>query len=154
MNRNDYSGDQKIPTFRSNLSESEIKENFAGVDMAAFLMLGLEEALRYERGESANVTVVQVAAENGTTMRTVLMDYMEEQSIREKVDKLMLRQDGYKLIWDHDEGGFVIYYPKLRGCISCGDTIEEAVKNGDDARREWFWAMIEDGREAEIPQIN
>ena len=78
---------------------------------------------------------------------------MDEQSIKNKVDKLMLRHDEYRLIRDPDEDGYGIYYPGLPGCISCGNTVAETIKNGNDARREWFWAMIEDGREAEIPLL-
>ena len=33
-----------------------------------------------------------------------------------------------------DEGGFTIYVPSLPGCISEGDTIEEALANIEEAR--------------------
>ena len=46
---------------------------------------------------------------------------------------------------DPDEGGYVIIYPDLPGCISLGDTADEAVYNGEDAKRAWFAAAIEDG---------
>ena len=29
-------------------------------------------------------------------------------------------------IEDKDEGGYVIYYPDLPGCITCGETLESA----------------------------
>lgn len=45
------------------------------------------------------------------------------------------------------EGGYVISCPDLIGCMSSGETIEEAVKNGEDARREWFIATLESGME-------
>ncbi len=32
-----------------------------------------------------------------------------------------------------DEGGFTIYIPSLPGCISEGDTVEEALKNIEEA---------------------
>ena len=44
---------------------------------------------------------------------------------------------------DESEGGYIISYPDLIGCISTGETIEEAVKNGEDARREWIIATLE-----------
>ena len=34
-----------------------------------------------------------------------------------------------EIIEDQDEGGFVISYPDLPGCITCGDTIESAMQN-------------------------
>ena len=39
----------------------------------------------------------------------------------------------------------------LIGCISTGETIEEAVKNGEDARREWIIATLESGMEIPKP---
>ena len=32
-----------------------------------------------------------------------------------------------------DEGGFTVYIPSLPGCISEGDTVEEALKNIEEA---------------------
>ena len=52
---------------------------------------------------------------------------------------------------DEAEGGFVISYPDLIGCMSSGETIEEAVKNGEDARREWIIATLESGMEIPKP---
>ena len=45
----------------------------------------------------------------------------------------------------------VISYPDLIGCMSSGETIEEAVKNGEDARREWIIATLESGMEIPKP---
>lgn len=36
---------------------------------------------------------------------------------------------------DKDEGGFVVSYPDLPGCITCGETVESAVENALDAKR-------------------
>ena len=46
-----------------------------------------------------------------------------------------------------DEGGFVISYPDLPGCITCGETIESAMQNAKDAKREWIRAALEEGIE-------
>lgn len=43
---------------------------------------------------------------------------------------------------DIDEGGFVVSYPDLPGCLTVGDTIEEAIKNAEDAKRAWLEAAI------------
>ena len=37
-----------------------------------------------------------------------------------------------------DEGGFTVFVPALRGCISEGDTEEEALENIKDAIRVWL----------------
>ena len=35
--------------------------------------------------------------------------------------------------------------PDLPGCITCGETIEQAVDNGKEAKRLWLEAAIEEG---------
>ena len=40
-----------------------------------------------------------------------------------------------EIIEDQDEGGFVISYPDLPGCITCGETIESAMQNAKDAKK-------------------
>ena len=52
----------------------------------------------------------------------------------------------YKLeiIPDADEGGFVASYPELPGCITCGETLDEAVSNALDAKKAWVLAAMED----------
>ena len=36
---------------------------------------------------------------------------------------------------DKDEGDFVVSYPDLPGCITSGETVEEALKNATDAKQ-------------------
>lgn len=50
-----------------------------------------------------------------------------------------------EVVEDKDEGGFVISYPELPGCITCGDTIEHAVTNALDAKKAWLEAALEEG---------
>ena len=45
---------------------------------------------------------------------------------------------------DKDEGGFVVSYPDLPGCISCGETIEETIVNAFDAKKAWIEAALEE----------
>lgn len=33
-----------------------------------------------------------------------------------------------EIVEDKDEGGFVVSYPELPGCITCGETIEGQLK--------------------------
>lgn len=42
-----------------------------------------------------------------------------------------------------DEGGFVISYPDLPGCITCGESIERAVVNALDAKKAWLEAYFQ-----------
>lgn len=56
-----------------------------------------------------------------------------------------------EIVEDKSEGGFVVSYPELPGCITCGDTIEEALKNAVDAKKEWFIAALEEGIEIQEP---
>jgi antitoxin HicB len=51
-----------------------------------------------------------------------------------------------------DGGGWLITFPDLAGCMSDGETPEEAIKNGNDAIQCWLQACKEDGRA--IPKPN
>jgi antitoxin HicB len=50
-----------------------------------------------------------------------------------------------------DGGGYLIEYPDLPGCISDGDTVADAIRNGEDAKRTWIAAMREAGRTIPAP---
>ena len=50
-----------------------------------------------------------------------------------------------EIIPDTIEGGFAVRFPELPGCLTCADTMEEAVRNAEDCKREWLAAAIEDG---------
>lgn len=51
-----------------------------------------------------------------------------------------------EIIEDTEEGGYVISFPDLCGCLTCADTIEKAIENAKDAKKEWLIAALEDGR--------
>ena len=55
-----------------------------------------------------------------------------------------------EIVRDSDEGGFVASYPDLPGCITCGETEEEALKNALDAKKAWLEAALEEN--IEIPE--
>mgnify|MGYP000685960870 CR=1 len=38
-----------------------------------------------------------------------------------------------EIVEDREEGGFVVSFPELPGCITCGETLETAVANAQDA---------------------
>ena len=51
-----------------------------------------------------------------------------------------------EIVEDKDEGGFVVSFPDLPGCISCGETVESAGANAMDAKKEWLAAALEEVR--------
>ena len=55
-----------------------------------------------------------------------------------------------EVIPDTAEGGYVIRFPELPGCLTCADTLEEAVRNAADCKKEWLIAAMEDG--IDIPE--
>ncbi len=56
-----------------------------------------------------------------------------------------------EIVEDTDEGGFVVSYPDLPGCITSGETIESAVANALDAKKAWLEAALEEGIEIQEP---
>ena len=50
-----------------------------------------------------------------------------------------------EIVPDMDEGGFVVSYPDLPGCLSSGETMEQAIANASDAKKAWLEAAIEEG---------
>lgn len=55
---------------------------------------------------------------------------------------------------DPDEGGYVVSFPDLPGCVTCGDTMEEALQNASDAKRAWLEAALEQNIEIAEPESN
>ena len=56
-----------------------------------------------------------------------------------------------EIVPDVEEGGYVVTFPELPGCISCGETLESAVSNGEDAKSAWMEAALEEGQEIPRP---
>ncbi len=50
-----------------------------------------------------------------------------------------------------EEGGYFAQIPDLPGCMAQGETIEEAAKNLEDAKRAWIEVRLEDGLEVPPP---
>ena len=59
-----------------------------------------------------------------------------------------------EIIPDTIEGGFAVKFPELPGCLTCADTMEEAVRNAEDCKREWLAAAIEDRTPIPEPMTN
>ena len=58
-----------------------------------------------------------------------------------------------EIIPDSDEGGFVGSYPDLPGCLTCGETMEDVVRNAEDAKRAWLTAALEEGLVIHEPNL-
>ena len=52
---------------------------------------------------------------------------------------------------DVEEGGFAVACPELPGCLSCGETVEDAIESIQDAKLAWITASLEDGDEIPEP---
>lgn len=52
---------------------------------------------------------------------------------------------------EEDGGGFLVSFSDLPGCISDGDTIEEAIQNSLDAARSWLETARMHGDEIPTP---
>ena len=61
------------------------------------------------------------------------------------IDYYMALPYKMEIVEDKDEGGYVVSYPDLPGCITCGETIETAVANANDAKKAWIEASLESG---------
>ena len=58
---------------------------------------------------------------------------------------------GLRPLSDDEGGGWLITYPDLPGCMSDGESPEEAMANGKDALKAWLKAAAEVGREVRVP---
>ena len=66
------------------------------------------------------------------------------------IDEYMRLPYRMEIIPDTAEGGYVVRFPELPGCLTCADTLEEAVRNAADCKKEWLIAAMEDG--IDIPE--
>ena len=58
-----------------------------------------------------------------------------------------------EIVEDKDEGGFVVSYPDLPGCITCGETVESAVAMHWMQKKTWLEAALEEGVEIHEPVL-
>lgn len=52
------------------------------------------------------------------------------------------------------EGGYAVSIPDLSGCLSQGQTAEEALSNIEDAKKCWLESALEDGIEIPEPEAS
>ena len=56
-----------------------------------------------------------------------------------------------EIVEDIDEGGYVVSFPELPGCITCGEDMEKAIANAIEAKKTWLRSALEEGIEIEEP---
>ena len=56
-----------------------------------------------------------------------------------------------EIVEDQTEGGYVASFPELPGCITCGETMESAISNAADAKKEWLEAALEESMDIPLP---
>lgn len=71
----------------------------------------------------------------------------------DKLENYLNKEYPYKIekLSEDDGGGYFITYPDLLGCMSDGDTIEEVIQMGEDARKAWMETAIETGKDIPEP---
>ena len=67
------------------------------------------------------------------------------------IDDYMSLNYRMEIVEDKEEGGFVVSYPELPGCITCGETMESDIANAQDAKKAWVQAALEEGIEIHEP---
>ncbi len=67
------------------------------------------------------------------------------------LDDYMTMPYRMEIVEDTAEGGFVVSYPDLPGCITSGETLESAAQNALDAKKAWLIAAMEEGIEIHEP---
>ena len=53
---------------------------------------------------------------------------------------------------DKDEGGYVLSYPDLPGCMTCSDSLDDLWELAKDAKETWILGMLEDVKEIPLPR--
>jgi predicted RNase H-like HicB family nuclease len=71
-------------------------------------------------------------------------------SKRLPLDEYLALQYRFNAIADPD-GGYVIEFPDLPGCLTQVETIDEIPEMAEEARRLWIEATYEDGQEIPLP---
>jgi len=64
-----------------------------------------------------------------------------------------LNKDYPVVVYRAPEGGYVAEIEDLPGCITEGDTLDEAFERIEDARRAWIEVAYEDGQDIPLPRI-
>jgi predicted RNase H-like HicB family nuclease len=69
---------------------------------------------------------------------------------RRVLEDYLAMQYPFQVIADPD-GGYVVVFPDLPGCMTQAETIDEIPAAAEDARRSWITAVYEDGEAVPLP---
>ena len=69
---------------------------------------------------------------------------------RKSLDEYLALQYPFQVIADPD-GGYVVVFPDLPGCMTQAETMEEIPVMAEDARRAWISVAYEDGDDIPRP---
>lgn len=61
------------------------------------------------------------------------------------IDEYMKLQYRMEIVPDIEDGGYVVSFPDLPGCLTCVESLDKAVEAANNAKREWISAALEDG---------
>ena len=56
------------------------------------------------------------------------------------------------IVEDPYEGGFVVSFPELPGCITCVDSFDDIYPMAEDAKKVWLQAALADGVDIQEPR--
>ncbi len=62
-----------------------------------------------------------------------------------------MKSTTYFAIVEPTKSGYSLYFPDLLGCITCGETIEETLKNAEEVLGLHLWGMEKDNEEIPEP---
>jgi antitoxin HicB len=76
--------------------------------------------------------------------------------VMDRLSNFLNRWYPYKIgkLSKEDGGGYLITYPDLPGCMSDGDSLEEVLRMGEDARISWIETAIKLGKDIPGPYSN
>ena len=57
----------------------------------------------------------------------------------------------YPAVFHKEDKGYSVEFPDMPGCVSQGDTLEEAIEMAEDAALGWLLVTVEDGEEMPKP---
>lgn len=64
-----------------------------------------------------------------------------------------MKSTTYFAVFEPSKTGYGVYFPDLLGCITVGETIEEAKLNAEEVLGLHLWGMEKDGEEIPTPTI-
>ncbi len=66
-------------------------------------------------------------------------------AMNKTLEEYMKKPYKMEIIPDTEDGGFVVSFPELPGCITCAESFETALQNATDAKQSWLEAALEEG---------